>query len=791
MSEIGRASIFRIIAEKLEYIRCSANRGTIIFAILFFLLAFPKIEPEVSTGLDASYKFAYNYFFSNGVQSGVDVLFTYGPLGFLKSPMVIENNLILGIIYTSVLFFLFILHLIILAYKMRGSRHSLLFLFAILIAVSYLGFDLWFYGIMLSGLLLHFKTRNKIFLIAPVLSATFAVLIKANIGILCIAIYYSYIAFFYIKFRKTKRLLFHVVLPVITISLLWISIYGNLNGIINYFYGLVLFSAGNSNVMSVNPVNNIYLLLMSLGCYFLLPIANRKTETWLLYFISAAAMFAMFKYAFAREENYHIKAMFDFIVLFAFILILSGNIKSLGHKVILFLVPIFFWYNMTHLSTFTIKMQSPEIVTTNFIDQVIKYSDFEKEYKIKSVQNTDSKKIPQDVLSVIGKSPIDFYPWELSYVFTENLSYKPRPVIQAGAYHKWLDLKNAEFLRSEHSSKYILWEKTGNTDFDGFDERYLLNSDGNYVYEVFNNYEFELKTENLTLLKRSKEQQLSKPAIKETGKLKFGEWLSINTDKNNFVRLYGKVTKSLSGKLKTMFFKDCLYFIEYVKENGDTIKHRITPDNFTTGIWLSPYLSILSKEMQGEKTLKARFTTSDESFINKEVQYWIESFSYKSEIASINSKYDIDTILINDFEKYYSWWPHDTNRCSKQSSGSEKKCFNFTEELEFGPTLQMPISSLGKINNCFIEISAISRSADKTDAILVFNIIRNKKDIVWKGYNLNSIDESQKGKWQTANSGRIFLSGYKPDDILNIYIWNHKKQTFQIDDLKVSLYKIK
>ena len=79
-----------------------------ILSVVLLLLTFPKIDPEIGSGIDNSYLIAFNHFFYSDIQIVKDLIFTYGPLGFLKHPLPMGNNLELGVIVISILRLLFI-----------------------------------------------------------------------------------------------------------------------------------------------------------------------------------------------------------------------------------------------------------------------------------------------------------------------------------------------------------------------------------------------------------------------------------------------------------------------------------------------------------------------------------------------------------------------------------------------------------------------------------------------------------------------------------------------------------
>ena len=77
-------------------------------SLLLFVLTFYHFDPSIETGLDPSYAFGLNYIFAHQIPFGTQVIYTYGPLGFLYFPQDIVNNFFIGVFCVSALRLLFI-----------------------------------------------------------------------------------------------------------------------------------------------------------------------------------------------------------------------------------------------------------------------------------------------------------------------------------------------------------------------------------------------------------------------------------------------------------------------------------------------------------------------------------------------------------------------------------------------------------------------------------------------------------------------------------------------------------
>lgn len=76
--------------------------NTIIIAVVI-LTSFPRVFQAITAGLDSSWMYALNKFFAEGYVYGNDIVFTYGPLGWLFSISNIGNNMLLGMCFWSII----------------------------------------------------------------------------------------------------------------------------------------------------------------------------------------------------------------------------------------------------------------------------------------------------------------------------------------------------------------------------------------------------------------------------------------------------------------------------------------------------------------------------------------------------------------------------------------------------------------------------------------------------------------------------------------------------------------
>ena len=277
---------------------------TISLTIIIFLISSPELSPVVETGLDGSANFAFNYFFANGLQNGIDVVFTYGPFGFLKSPLPVGNNFIYAFIFLSIIRFLFI-YLILYAGKIIDPQKWLLHFFIALVIASLVSFDHALTGIIIASLLISFEKRQAgIWLIVAIVATVFALLIKSSTGVIALLIMMSYIFLDYFETRRFKATVLITGGVVIIFILSWLCLYGNLNGIFTYFYGTYNFIHGNSSAMALHPYNNWMIIISFIIIFLILPFTIWDKRVFFLYGPVLLSVFAYWKYSFSASFPY-------------------------------------------------------------------------------------------------------------------------------------------------------------------------------------------------------------------------------------------------------------------------------------------------------------------------------------------------------------------------------------------------------------------------------------------------------------------------------------------------------
>ncbi len=771
----------------------------ILLTIILFVLSFPNIQPEISTGLDPSYFFALNHFFANDVNIIKDIIFTYGPLCFIRQPLPIGYNLEIGILCISIIRFFFI-YLFLCLSNLKKNTLSFSFIIALILS-NYIGFDYFIYGIVAMSIIIYRENKKNIFLIISSFFIVFGLLIKINIGIISSLIYFSFLAYNFYYNKNYKKLIYSFLSPLLFFLIFWFLLYGDMYGIINYFKALFIFSIGNSSAFSINPENNWYLLSLFFIIFSLIPVLSKDKNVYFLYIIFLLAFFAAFKYGFARQENYHLKMFLDFLILFvALFLITIKNIKPYIIA-LLFVMVMLLYRNMDINKTYNIDDKIQLIGINNFVETVWKFPSFKQKYIHKSKENLKENILPESMKKTIGDASVDCFPWDLTYTIANNFKYQPRPMLQSGCLYAppFIDKKNAEFIASKKSAKFIIWEidKIIGEVVGGIDGRYLFNSDGYFLYELLNNYEIIDRNNRVLLLKKTTKQRLNTPkSINNNNNniCKFNEWIDIPEINEGVLRAKVEISKTVLGMLKSAIYKEKEYFIEYKLEHNAVIKHRFYIDNADCGLWINPYITNITNNLRGEKVIQIRFSFLDNKYVLKDkIKLNWEQFTFKKYLKYVcNDIFYNHSLLystINDFEANYPNWNGDVSTCDTTIFFSGRKSFKLNSERIYSSTFSAKYSEITSADSCIINITTDAYITEGAEAHLVFTTERNGKTKIWDSSPLHK-NITKPDCWNKIYLTQFIKSNILPDDTVGVYIWNTGKKEVYVDNIKIEVYSL-
>ncbi len=248
------------------------------------------------------------------------------------------------------------------------------------------------------------------------------------------------------------------------------------------------------------------------------------------------------------------------------------------------------------------------------------------------------------------------------------------------------------------------------------------------------------------------------------------------------------------------------YFIDYYLERYDE------------QIEFIPYVSepqLLKYENLGRQDLMKMIDIVDDASTDYFLYTWSSGFSPHEMTEIIQDKYpciveriyyfnaefylfnkettgeciDHDPVFLsmNDFEKDNDDWANSYIGRTEHLGYDSTFGYQFTQEIEFGPTLQMKVKDLFNATDNIIHTSLWVLVDDaQIDANMVITLESKNRVYDWRGMNLSYFIKNA-GEWAKCYHSWRFHQIRSKEDIIKIYVWNTNRASFVIDNFQVKI----
>lgn len=747
--------------------------GKIVIAIFIYLFTFPAFEPDLAPGLDASYVWGLNWLFANNYTALTQLIYPVGPLALLKLPTIEGYNFIIFLVSYTFIKFWFIAT----CFRLAESRSKNFYAASALIMLAsfFAGIDLM---IIFLCILLCFRavTTNSTFkFVVATLLAFVGLFIKTSIGVQALSVVFVAWIMDFVKNRSFRRGLVLALSVVASAIIVGMAVLHDFATLLDYCWGTLHLVTGYGGALSLHPVNNLITLIVFILVVAAFPIFSGDKDSRILFFLSLIPLFASWKHAFVREDITHYQAIVTFVIVFWCIVLMTKTIRR-GYTVASALLSVMMLcWNMKEVPGYSSR-KIEYCGVNNFVGIVFGYDDFAERMNRITDEAMSSVKLPDEVLAKLGDSTVDFYPWEHTYAKENSLNWHPRKTIEIGAStSKWLSDVASENFAGDNSAEYVLWhfEKEGFT----IDGRYPFNDEPNVVYNILRNYDADYYGSNYVVWKRRAE---SRSILKETEGVvaaKMNEWFAVPDAGGNIQRVKVECGVNFSGFLKRTFFKDEMYFVDYMTDDGEIYTYRYVPSTAVDGLWINPLVSdFVSGELAG-RVEKLRFRVSDSRCVKDEISVVFETWNVA--LGDIMKTVADSSVVIyaNNFENVES-----------QVSDAYAFSGSFSNEVEpqgFSCTYEMQMDSLWKTvaDSTDIVLKASCRFLNTGSSQLVVSVDGGENSM----YEYQCFGNTGMSSWWRANVKCRICRGEYPTGTLKVYVWNNGNYPTYVDDMKVTV----
>jgi len=559
-------------------------------------LTLPLAGMIPAPGIDNSWQTGLNMAFTRGMQFGKDIVFTFGPLGFLFMPSFCDiNHWVIVYLCGLLVHFVLVLLVFLLLSKITNSKLDFILGSAsLLLILPFLRIDERLIPIAL--LLLAFAMTPQVslkrsWLIAAMslcLALTSSIKFSATISSVGII---SAAALIFTYRRQFLNLGIMVLSYLFACMGIWILTGQHIANLIPYLHNSIEIATGFNQAMMCSGPNRLGPNLIVAGgiagisfFYLLFAYGIITRKRGLVVFMLPFLVFAFmtFKFGFVRHDTTH------FYVFFSIMPFLFGWIY-LAHKQdlprLLRVLLLIACCAMTSF-IFTQNLSISQNVKSNL--DALKLLTHGSSYRqgLTEKYKLDLKKqynLSAALAASIGKDRIDIIPWEINLLYAYDMNWSPRPIFQSySAYTKALDLLNAGYYENSAPDMLLYTVKT-------IDHRYAVFDEPATFREILKNYKPVSADSEFILLRKNVKSASFRRRTISVIETDIGKAIQIPKT-NGYLFANIRIENSLLGKAAAIAYRGEQMHVVLVTDKGQFV-YRFVPSTAQNGIFLSSHIS--------------------------------------------------------------------------------------------------------------------------------------------------------------------------------------------------------
>jgi hypothetical protein len=564
--------------------------------VLLVWLSLIKFPSSPASDLDPSWRMVLGYAELHHFQFGTDLIFTYGPLGYLLPPTSIGVHYWHHLVWQYGANGVFALAIYCLGRSFSGWRLGLYYAYFLAFGVVYIDAVHMIAILLLSLALLRDRLVARPWL-AGLLSLGLAVLALVKFTNLLLACFAVLCAVGLYGYRR-RWLTAGLIGGVFAAGFLggWAACGQHLGNLPAYLLNSLNVSNGYAEGMGLYGPGEILFLglgaVLCLGAYYALTLylAVDFPRSLAAALIAAAASYLNWKHGFVRADG-HVLAHFFlclfFVVSAPVLLQDEGPLRRLKGGAL----------TLAGLLSFTgVYLSSPITVT----DAGIYFNYHLKENVGKVLQTPALPQLAREEFStisemhsmpttrtVVGKGTIDVLGNEQAYALFNQLNYRPRPVFQSYfPYTEHLQRVNEAFMRSDRAPDYIL-QKVQSIDY-----RLPSLEDSLVTRYLYHHYTFMMEDHDFLLWRRNPpDPTLDEKTPLSSSTLQFGERFTVPAVGETPVWCELDIQPSLLGRVRGFFYKPPLLKIAISDGSAFTTGYRLVRGMARAGFLLYPHFT--------------------------------------------------------------------------------------------------------------------------------------------------------------------------------------------------------
>jgi hypothetical protein len=561
--------------------------SNIVFAIFFIycaLLTLPFGYRVSGSGVDASWQFGLNYLVNAGFHFGSEIVFTYGPLGFITCPLNFQNNLATANLIRGAVWLILLIHLIRIHRTAVNGFLKALVLMAGLCLSRYLLLGWFDYFIVAAVLVVALdlieQPRQWIGYLWLIALCALAMFVKFTGYVLCIVAVgvYVLVSIDWPPRPSAWRACAAAVAAIAVGPLAFLIYNPSPGGLSKYLTGSLELSSGFNEAMSLptSPQDAFYgvvlagLFLLGLGYA-----VAKKVLVWTAAPVFALLYWVAFKHGFVRSDGHVIITYFFAVFLGAYLICLLRPCREIVIKYTLVL-PVLVLAALSGINTYVPVWNSDFWSSSSNRQLGLDLLDWPKTAgrteEAKRKPSADNE-LPMSFSTLLRGSTAVVFPWELTYAQSGQFRLWPLYNLQTySSYSRYLDTMTASELKaaSKHID-YVLFE------WKASDGRHPLLDVPATWCELLDEYEPVLGQPGKMILAHRKAPPRHK-LIPSLGSVPFqmGRWLDLPR-RPAVVWAKMSIPYSKEGYWRKIFYKADAMYLSLERASGGVGRYRIVP----------------------------------------------------------------------------------------------------------------------------------------------------------------------------------------------------------------------
>ena len=547
------------------------NWVTALFGLVVAILTWDYVQIVPAAGLDASWALSLNLAAIDGLNHGSEFVFTYGPLGVLEQPMVLD-----GTIATAGAIYLLGLRAALAASLLWIARRSFSWLPAALLAAiaavlvpRAVGSVVLTLAVIWCLVALQDEAPRwvgRAVIVGGGALAGLELLVKPNIGVTILVI--VLVTTLALEGDRLRNVLKLAGAFLVTATVGWLASGQGVGSVGDYVTSSIQVISGYQEAMQLekSPVAWDGWAAVVLGVATLAATAVASAGLPLIRRLAMIAIVALLlaslqKYAFVRHDIGHVGAFFGILAAIWLALRWRGLARIPAVAWIVVIAAIYFPVTDESFGT----SFEPELAVDQLGDLVLSERREQAADEARAALRAGYGVDPE-LISQIGDASVDARPWEVALTWAYDLDYEPLPVIQDYiAYTPKLDQLNADTLVAGDGPRFVLRHLGyGNSPLIGIEGRLTTFDSPAATRALLCGYEPVITSEAYQLIERGDNRCGEERALGSVTAA-YGETVPVPEARSSeavFARIDGAAAGGIE-KLRALAFKPAVREIEF------------------------------------------------------------------------------------------------------------------------------------------------------------------------------------------------------------------------------------